>query len=76
MRYRSLCNRKKKEKVGSKRTFNVVEMNADFFNCFLQLKTKLMWRATSQDGERFVWQNIRWLRYTKANFGKIEYKTT
>ena len=52
-------------------------MNAeDFFNCFLLLKTKLMWTATSQDGERFVWQNIRWLRYTKANFGKIEYKTT
>ena len=52
-------------------------MNAeDFFNCFLLLKTKLMWTATSQDGERFVRQNIRWLRYTKANFGKIEYKTT
>ncbi|XP_067633255.1 uncharacterized protein [Eurosta solidaginis] len=61
----------------SRNAFNVIEMNLeDFFDFRLLLKTKLMWRSTNQDGEKFVWKDIRWLRFKKANFAKILYKTT
>lgn len=35
-----------------------------------------MWRTNNLDGGKFVWKDIRWLRFTKRNFAKILYKTT
>lgn len=34
-----------------------------------------MWRKTNEEGEKFEWSQVKWLRYTKE-FGIIYYKTT
>lgn len=63
--------------VGESRKFKVVEMKQDDFLDFsAAVKNKFMWRNTNNDSEKFVWKEVKWLRYTKADFGKILYKTS
>lgn len=62
--------------VGSKNSFNVIEMNQmSFLNFSLAAKSKLMWRKNDIDGNQFSWRSVRWLRYTKEH-GVVEYKTS
>lgn len=62
--------------AGNKNQFKVVEMTQEHFYNFSSLvKTKFMWRSNNQSGERFLWQSIKWLRFTK-DFGVIYYKCT
>lgn len=42
---------------------NVVEMKANiFFNFSELLKSKFIWRRCNENGERFIWNEVRWLR--------------
>lgn len=60
--------------AGERKTFQVHEMQqSSFKNYGLTSKTKCTFRKVNEDGERVIWQDIKWLRYTKT-FGKIYYK--
>lgn len=62
--------------VGERKKFVVHEMQqSSFKNYGLTAKTKCSFRKFNEDNERVVWQNIKWLRYTK-DFGKIYYKNS
>lgn len=62
--------------VGSKRKFEVVEMTQEnIYNFSDFLKNKFTWRKVDAEGNKFNWNEIRWLRYTK-DFAKIKYKTS
>lgn len=63
--------------VGTNRNFSVIEMNpVDFLDFSALLKEKLLWRSKNDNSEKFVWKNVKWLRYTKNDFCKIFYKTS
>lgn len=63
--------------VGGKKTFKVIEMNdTEFYDFSNLVKTKLQWRHIAQGSEKFVWKDVKWLRYTKGDFGTISFKTS
>lgn len=59
---------------GRKKPFKVVEMKKDDFLDFSSLlKSTFQVRKVNEDGQKFVWKNVKWIRYDKT-FGKIYYK--
>lgn len=57
--------------------FSVMEMEQnDFFDFSHIIKTKFMWRNINENREKFVWRKVKWLRYTKEDYGTIFYKTS
>lgn len=61
--------------VRSKKSFQVIEMDHSCFFAFsLLTKSKFTWRNVNENSEKFIWKNVKWLRYKKNNFGIIEYK--
>lgn len=62
--------------VGTGNRFLVHEMNQDdILNFSLIAKTKLMWRKVDENGQKFLWNEVKWLRFTKDS-GSIQFKTT
>lgn len=56
--------------------FIVHEMSQEqIFNFGDLAKSKVMWRKVNTDGEKFVWHDVKWIRYTKER-GHILYKTS
>lgn len=47
-----------------------------FFDFSSALKERFMPRKVNQDGEKFIWREVKWLRYSKEHFGCLEYKAT
>lgn len=62
--------------VGTNKTFEVIEMENKFYNFGTIAKNKLNWRKVNEDGEKFTWSDVKWLRYTKNRFGGVKYKTS
>lgn len=62
--------------AGEKKKFHVHEMEQSSFKDYgLIAKTKCSFKKFNEDHERVVWNEIKWLHYTKE-FGKIYYKTS
>lgn len=62
--------------AGNKHQFQVIEMSRNNFFDFAQMvRTKCLWRNVDQEGNKFIWAEIKWLRYTD-NFGVIQYKNS
>lgn len=60
----------------SKKPFNVIEMSmSDFFEFSALYKTVFQHRINNTEGEKIVWRDIKWLRYSQQP-GMVEYKTS
>jgi hypothetical protein len=63
---------------GKSGRFSVREMkNQDFLAFSTLLSGPLVAtsaRPNNVDGDRFLWHDVQWLRYTKGNFGTFQYK--
>ncbi|KAJ8892063.1 hypothetical protein PR048_004637 [Dryococelus australis] len=63
--------------AGNKKPFNVNELTQeDFCNYASLLTTDIQMRKSSENGEKFVWQQVRWLCYVLDKFTKVLYKTS
>lgn len=61
---------------GSKQIFIVKEMKReDFFEFSNLFKHNLQNKKINDDGEKVVWKDIKWFRYSQ-DFGVVEYKST
>ncbi|XP_067646121.1 uncharacterized protein [Eurosta solidaginis] len=55
---------------------HVVEMKANnFFDFSKLLKTQFVYRPCNEDGDQFIWKEVRWIRYTK-DISCFYYKTS
>lgn len=55
---------------------HVLEMKkSDFFNFAELSKAKFVWRRSNDTGQKFVWNHVRWFRYTTGS-PDIHYKTS
>lgn len=62
--------------IRSTNTFKVIDMQqTDFFNFSEMVKTKYTWRSKDAAGNRFIWSQVRWIRYTNQ-YGIIQYKNS
>lgn len=62
--------------VGTKKQFEVHEMDQDDIKDFkLISKQKFSFRKADEEGNKIIWKNIKWLRYT-STFGKVYYKNS
>lgn len=58
------------------RKFKVKELKREMiFDFGLIAKTKFTWRKTDEQGNRFSWLKVRWLKFTKQ-FGRMKYKNS
>lgn len=48
----------------------------EFSDFALLLKEKFTWRKVNADKNKFLWNQVKWLRFTKKSFGKVFYKTS
>lgn len=63
--------------AGKKHPFQVVEMGQpDFLDYATLLKTEIHLKKNNEAGEKFVWHDVKWLRYTKSEPYKVFYKTS
>lgn len=63
--------------TGKKNPFIVTHMmQNDFFKYSELLKNQLQMKKINSNGEKFVWKNIKWLRFKKTNMGTLFYKET
>ncbi|CAG9820759.1 unnamed protein product [Phaedon cochleariae] len=62
---------------GKKKAFKVVEMEQDDFIDFASLlKSHFQVRKVDDHGNRFIWKNVKWIRYEKNNYGMFTYKNS
>ncbi|KAJ8897315.1 hypothetical protein PR048_002661 [Dryococelus australis] len=62
--------------AGKKKPFNVIELaQEDFCDYASLLRTDIQMRKSNEDEEKFVWQQVRWLRYVLDKPTKVLYKT-
>ncbi|KAJ8888929.1 hypothetical protein PR048_008423 [Dryococelus australis] len=62
--------------AGKKKTFNVIELTQeDFCDYASLLRTDIQMGTSNEDGEKFLWQQVRWLRYVLDKPTKVPYKT-
>ena len=48
--------------VGKANSFKVIEMNSEFYNFNSFSKTKFVWRKVSEENQKFVWLDVKWLQ--------------
>lgn len=64
-------------KYAGKNKFLVVEMAQDMFFDFNSLfKTTYQMKKTNENKEKFVFRDVKWIRYTKNEKGIVHYKTS
>lgn len=62
--------------VGVKKKFYVKEINQDEIFKFSDIaKERFLWRKIDNYGQKFIWQHVKWMRFTKE-FGTIYFKTS
>lgn len=50
--------------------------DSKFFDFSKLVKTKFQWRKLAEGSEKYIWKDVKWLRYTKDDFGMISFKNT
>lgn len=62
--------------VGIRKTFIVKEIQqSEIFDFSAVSKERYLWRKVDDNGNKYNWRDIKWLRFTKE-FGTILFKTT